>query len=87
MKVKEVKTGIFTGMKIVMSGFRDKALEEFILNNGGEISSAISKNTSILIVKDESNTDTSKVIKAREVGVKIHTIDSFKASFNDNFNN
>lgn len=80
MKVKEIKTGKFTGMKIVMSGFRDKGLEEFIINNGGEISSAVSKNTSILIVKDDSLTG--KVMKAKELGVKIHTIISFNKEFN-----
>ncbi len=83
MKVKEVKTGKFTGMKIVMSGFRDKGLEEFIINNGGEISSAVSKNTSILIVKDESviTDGTGKVSKAKELGVKIHTINSFNKEY------
>ncbi len=80
--VKEVKTGKLTGMKIVMSGFRDKGLEEFITNNGGEISSGVSKNTSILIVKDDAQT-TGKVEKAKELGVKIHTISSFNKEYND----
>jgi DNA ligase (NAD+) len=80
-KLKEVKTGKFTGMKIVMSGFRDKGLEEFIINNGGEMSSAISKNTSILIIKDETQI-TGKIEKAKELGVKIHTIVTFNKEFN-----
>ncbi len=85
MKVKEVKTGKFTGMKIVMSGFRDKGLEEFIINNGGEMSSSVSKNTSILIVKDDTVLAeglTGKTTKAKELGVKIHTISSFNKEFN-----
>jgi NAD-dependent DNA ligase len=82
MTVKEKKEGKFTGMKIVMSGFRDKELIEFIENNGGEMSSGVSKNTNILIIKDKSIMDTTKVIKARELGVIIHTVDSFKKEFN-----
>jgi DNA ligase (NAD+) len=77
MTVKEKKEGKLSGMKIVMSGFRDAQLEDYIVNNGGEISSGVSKNTSILIIKDESIMGTSKVIKATELGVKIYTIDSF----------
>ena len=77
MKQKEKKEGVLSGMKIVMSGFRDKKLEDFIVDNGGEISSGVSKNTSILIIKDESIMGTSKVVKATELGVKIYTIDTF----------
>ncbi len=76
-KSKEKKSGKLNGMKIVMSGFRDKSIEELITTNGGEISSGVSKNTSILIIKDESVKDTGKVIKAKELGVKVYTIDEF----------
>jgi NAD-dependent DNA ligase len=64
-----------------MSGFRDKVLEELITSNGGEISSGVSKNTSILIIKDESIRDTGKASKAKELGVKVHTIDSFNKEY------
>jgi DNA-binding NtrC family response regulator len=77
----EKKEGQLTGMKIVMSGFRDKLLEEFITSNGGEISSGVSKNTTILIIKDESIRDTGKASKAKELGVKVHTIDSFNKEY------
>lgn len=80
--IKKSKIGSFGGMKIVMSGFRDKELQEFITSNGGEISSSISKNTDILIIKDESIRDTTKAIKAKEIGIIIHTIDSFIKEFN-----
>ncbi len=74
---KEKKSGKLNGMKIVMSGFRDKELEELITSNGGEISSGVSKNTSILIIKDESVRDTSKAVKAKELGVKVYTLEQF----------
>ena len=79
--IESKKEGILNGMKIVMSGFRDKILEDLIINNGGELSSGVSKNTTILIIKDESIMGTSKVIKAKDCGVKIHTIDSFKSAY------
>jgi NAD-dependent DNA ligase len=82
IKSEKKKEGILSGMKIVMSGFRDKELEEFITSNGGEISSGVSKNTSILIIKDDTVSGTSKVTKAKELGVIIHTIDSFSKEFN-----
>jgi len=75
--------GILSGMKIVISGFRDADLEKVITNNGGELSSGVSKNTTILIIKDDSISGTSKVLKAKDLGVKIYTIDTF---YNKYFN-
>jgi len=72
------KTGDkFKDMKIVMSGFRDKDLEKYIEDNGGIIQSGVSKNTTILIIKDESVRDTSKALKAKELGVEVMTKDEF----------
>ena len=83
MTVEIKKEGKLSGMKIVMSGFRDKTLEELITNNGGELLSGISKNTSILIIKDDSIMETSKVVKAKKLRVNIYTIDNFyKKYFN-----
>ncbi len=77
-KSEEKKSDKLNGMKIVISGFRDKSIEELITTNGGELSSGVSKNTSILIIKDESVSDTGKALKAKELGVNIYTIDEFK---------
>lgn len=82
MKIAVKKTGKLTGIKIVMSGFRDKMIEKLIIDNGGEVSSGVSKNTAILIIKDNSVMDTTKVIKAKELGIMIHTIESFNKEFN-----
>jgi NAD-dependent DNA ligase len=73
----EKKSGKLNGMKIVISGFRDKDVEELITSNGGEISSGVSKNTSILIIKDKSVNGTGKALKANELGVKVQTKDEF----------
>jgi NAD-dependent DNA ligase len=84
--IEEKKEGKLSGMKIVISGFRDANLEKIITNNGGELSSGVSRNTTILIIKDESinirkENETSKVTKAKELGVKIYTIDEFYAKY------
>jgi len=71
IKQKEKKSGKYKDMNIVMSGFRDKELTEYLENEGAKITNSISKNTDMLIIKDESVMDTSKVKKAKDLGVKI----------------
>jgi NAD-dependent DNA ligase len=58
-----------------MTGFRDKSLQDKIELQGGKIGSSVSKNTNILVVKDQSVIDdpTDKVSKAKELGIKIIT--------------
>ena len=62
---------IFEKMIIVMTGFRDKDLEKLIKEYGGKVSTSVSKNTNILIYKDDGETGSSKFKKAEEVGTKI----------------
>jgi NAD-dependent DNA ligase len=66
--------------KILFSGFRDKELEPVLKDIGAKVVTSISKNTDILIIKDESQTS-SKVEKAKELGVKIMTIEEFKRQY------
>ena len=54
-----------------MSGFRDPQLKEYLESEGAIISNTLSSNTDILIVKDESITDTAKVKKAKELNIEI----------------
>ena len=62
-------------MKIVVSGFRDKDIISYIENEGGILTNTVSKNTNLLIIKDNSVMDTSKVQKAKNLGIKIITKD------------
>lgn len=57
----------------VLTGFRDKELQEKIENMGGKISSTISKNTDILVIKDKNCLDnpSSKILKAQQLKIKI----------------
>lgn len=68
----------------VLSGFRDKELQEKIENMGGKVGNTISGNTDILVVKDKSVIDnpTGKVKKALEKGIKIIVKDNIENYFN-----
>ena len=75
-KINSIKKTSKTNLKNinwVLTGFRDKDIENKIINLGGKVSNSISKNTHILVVKDSSIIDnpTSKVNKAKELGIKI----------------
>ena len=79
--VKKNTLGKMSGMKIVLSGFRDKNLQEMIVNEGGTIVNIISKNTDLLVIRNKEQDDTSKVIKAKEMGINIITLDDFKKKY------
>ena len=72
---KKIKESKLTGMTMVLSGFRDCALQEKLELQGVKISSSVSKNTNYLVVKDQATIDegTGKVQKAQDVNVKIIT--------------
>jgi NAD-dependent DNA ligase len=74
---KKITKGEFTNKTVVLTGFRDKILQDKIENQGGKIGSSISKNTDYLVVKDKSNLDepTDKIKKAQELNIKIITKD------------
>ncbi len=80
VKEKKATKGEFTGKTVVLTGFRDKQLQEKIEAQGGKIGSSVSKNTDYLVVKDQSVIDdpTDKVTKAKELGVKIITKDKLE---------
>lgn len=58
---------------VCFTGVRDKVLEEELKSKGHVIVSGVSKNTDILIVKDE-NSSSSKMVKARELKIPIFNI-------------
>lgn len=64
--------GVFSGLKFVLTGTlstlkRDEA-SKIITDNGGEVVSSVSKNTSIVLVGENAG---SKLDKAKSLGVKI----------------
>lgn len=73
--------GVCKGMVVCFSGIRDSNLEDKIRNEGGKVSSGVSEKTSVLIVKDPFAC-TSKIEKAKSLGVKVMNIDDFKYMIN-----
>lgn len=70
----------YQGMNVCFSGVRNSELEAAITDGGGDIASGVSKKTTHLVVKDP-NGSSSKITKARQLGIPILTIEAFKAQF------
>jgi NAD-dependent DNA ligase len=83
---KKSKSKSNTGLndiKVVFTGIRNKPLESIIEEMGGTVSASISKNTNIVITNEPDGT-TSKLNKARDLGITILTIEQFVTKFNIN---
>jgi DNA ligase (NAD+) len=65
---------------IIMTGFRDKNLEDKIKSAGAKIGSSVSKNTHLVIVKYLEE-DTSKASDAKKLGVPLITLDEFNNKY------
>jgi NAD-dependent DNA ligase/DNA polymerase/3'-5' exonuclease PolX len=61
---------------VVMTGFRDKELEDKLKSLGAKLGSSVSKNTFVVLVKDLEE-DTGKANDAKKIGVPLMTPDSF----------
>jgi NAD-dependent DNA ligase len=66
-----------SGQNIVFSGFRDKDLEARIVSRGGNVGSAVSKNTTVVVTKDPGDSS-SKLKKAREYHIPILQREDFE---------
>lgn len=64
------KTSIYQKHVIVFTGFRDKQIEDIIINGGGKIVSSVSKKTTLVVAKD-INSNSNTLIKAREFNIPI----------------
>ena len=73
---------VLNNKKIVMTGFRNKDLEKLIVDSGGDVVNTVSKNTFILLV-DSLNSTSSKVIKAKKLGISIMTPFAFANKYFD----
>jgi NAD-dependent DNA ligase len=69
------------GKKYVMTGFRDKKLEEDIGERGGKTTSSVSRNTTALIVASKGGKLTGKLKKASDLGVPIYEKAEFITKF------
>lgn len=75
------KKGIFYGLEIVFTGFRNANLEQFILKNGGKINNSVTKKTNLLIYLDKNS---SKYNKAIKLNINVMHIDEFNKKYMKN---
>jgi len=81
MKVKNIdKSHKLYNKKIVITGFRDKELQQKLDKIGVKLGTSVSKKTFLVLVNDLDD-DTGKADKARKLGVNIMTPDSFKSKY------
>jgi NAD-dependent DNA ligase len=69
--------GKLKDQKIVFTGFRDKELQALAEANGAAMQSSVSGKTTILVAADPDS-NSGKLKKARESGVRVMGIDEFK---------
>lgn len=74
------KTDTLDGEVIVMTGFRDKEIKEFIENSGGRVSSAVSGKTTMVIAADV-NSNSGKIKKAKENGIPVISANDFRHEY------
>jgi DNA ligase (NAD+) len=65
---------------VVFTGIRDKDLEKDIEERGGKVASAVSGKTKVLVAKDPRE-ETGKVKVAKELGIPVVDIETFKKEF------
>ena len=68
------------GKSIVMTGFRDKELEEKLKVVGAKLGSSVSKNTFAVLVSDV-NENTGKVQDAKAKNIPVMTPEDFTAKY------
>lgn len=72
-----------SGYRVVFTGVRDKALEEWIAKSGGTVASGISKthgSKQILVAKEKTGTS-NKLKEAKDNGVTVCTLAEFKETY------
>lgn len=83
--VKKKKTDtshVLYGKKILMTGFRDGELQKEIEKaTGTSLSSAVSKNTFVVLVKDPLVEHSGKAERARELGIPLMTPEGFRKKY------
>jgi NAD-dependent DNA ligase len=68
--------GLFAGKKVLLTGFRDAKIIDYIEKHNGTIATTISKTLDLLIIKDDHATGV-KIETAKELGVPIITKETF----------
>lgn len=70
------RTGVMSGQQVVFTGFRSKELENLVEELGGKMGSSVTSKTTLVVTTDK-NSNTGKVAKATELGIRIVDVDEF----------
>lgn len=79
--IQEKKTNELKDVSVVFTGFRDNELEEKVEKMGGKVSSSVSKKTTYVVAADPSS-NSGKAAKAKDLGIKVLSIEEFKDMHN-----
>lgn len=77
---KKAVSADLSHLNVVLTGFRDSTLQNFIEMNGGKVGSGVSKKTTHLICSSVDSAS-SKYKKAQELGVTVITLEDFKNEY------
>ena len=67
-------------LNVLFTGIRDKELEKYILEHGGEISNSFTNSVDIVIT-DDLQSNSGKIKKAKKKNIPIVLIDNFKNTY------
>ncbi len=65
---------------IVFTGFRNSEWEKIIKSSGGQVTGSVSKKTTLVVASD-LNDNSSKVVRARELGINLISKEEFSSKF------
>ena len=70
-------------LRVVFTGIRDKELETLIVNSGGTVADTVSKTikNQVVVAKDP-NANSNKLKTAKDLDLKIYSIQTFKKAYN-----
>lgn len=81
IRIKEKTMGKLTGMVLTFTGTMENkraVLEQMVLDNGGEVKNSVGKTNTHLVIAD-TNSQSSKAVSARKLGVKLISEGDFLA--------
>jgi NAD-dependent DNA ligase len=79
-KKSVIKTHILFGKSVILTGTRDKNIIEFLKNVGANQGSSVSKNTFLVIAKNNAE-NTGKIEEARKLNIPIMSVDEFTQTY------
>jgi NAD-dependent DNA ligase len=82
-KKSVVQTHVLFGKSVILTGTRDKNIIEFLKNVGANQGSSVSKNTFLVISKNnaEGTENTGKIEDAKKLNIPIISVDEFTQTY------